>query len=452
LEITLFHRYGKKSTPLRAKLPKDLTRIVTTEQILADEKRQTLLTQIKDSCVLETARFESLCLTLVNNLIHYCQQLPEASNSYYSQPGGLLDYALNRTDAALNLFKHYLIRDEKAGFSEEQKLWQYALLSAALLQGIGKIMNAFQVDLYDNNGQFLKQWNPLLESFSLSSSFYTYTFQKDPSHEFRCRLNILLARTLMPDSGFSWIASNSQVLAVWLALLNEDPYSARTLGAILIQADAIAIQRYFNQIGAKGHGTRAARHARVGTFTGGVPDSVTNIEQQIGIEFIQWMQKELTSGALVINKAPLLMVPDGMLLTTEMFKLFVAEHPEFSNWQAVKNAFLSLGLHKVGPDGDVMSRFEQISNQQMHSGIVFSGYAVALPAQVQVHNLHTGRQIAMSGTELIHMAQFNNYFTRQQQVAVANGLKGINAAGEWQVMNANESERISSKPSALFRV
>lgn len=421
--------------------------MVGAEQLLADDKRRVLMQQIQDSCVLGPERFDSLCQVLVNNFVHYCQQLPEASNSYYSQAGGLLDYALNRTDAALNLFRNYMIRDENAEYSEEQKLWQYALLSAALLQGIGKLVVAYKVELYDAAGQRTHSWNPLLESLSLEGSYYTYTYQKESDVAFRCRLNILMARAIMPASGFSWIASNAQVLAVWLALLNEDPYSARTLGAILIQADAVAIQRYLSQLGAKGYGARSGRY---GTFAGGVPDSVGDIEQQIGTEFIQWLNRQLASGVMVLNRAPLLMVPGGMLMTSDIFKQFVSEHPELSNWQAVRSAFLSLGLHKVGPGGEVESRFEQASNQQMHNGIVFSGYAVALPSQLQVHNLHTGRQIAMSGTEVIHMAQFNNYFTRQQQLSVVHSLQGVNAAGEWQAVSSPVTEPSPVKPG-VFR-
>ena len=52
----------------------------------------------------------------------------------------------------------------------------------------------------------------------------------------------------MPVSGFAWIASNPQVLAVWLALLNEDQRSAGTLGAILIRADAIGYSTLFTRI------------------------------------------------------------------------------------------------------------------------------------------------------------------------------------------------------------
>ncbi|KTD07653.1 conjugal transfer nickase/helicase domain-containing protein [Legionella jamestowniensis] len=428
----MFHRYGKKAKSLNAKSLRDLTRIVQAPLLLAEDKRKVLITQIREASALENARFDSLCLSLMHNFVNHCQNLPETANSYYSQQGGFLDHALNRTEAALSLFKQYIIQEGQAELTEEQKLWQYALFSAALLQGIAKLQIDFSIELYDNHGQFLKQWNPLLESLVAVGSHYSYEFQKETDEEFRKRLNLLLARLLMPAGGFAWIASNPQVLAVWLALLNEDLQGAGTLGAILIRANAIALQRYFNQMMVRNYGARSGRYGRVSTFAGGAPESITEIEQQMGVEFIQWLTKALDSGRIMINKAPLFMVPGGMLMLPDVFKLFVREHPEYKNWQAVQNGFLSLGLHRLAPDGSIHSRFEQSHTQQMHTGIVFADYAVALPAKVQLHHLNTGKNNTISTTELIYQSQSHSHLTRQQPNLQVSAMPHLSATGKWQ--------------------
>lgn len=431
----MFHRYGKKGRLTSTKALKDLIKIDSAETLLADDKRQQLVQQIRGNCALETPRFDSLALSLINNLINHCQNLPETSNSYYSMPGGMLDHALNRTEAALSLFKQYLVLEDKNSYSEEQKLWQYALLSAALLQGIGKLCIDLTIDIYDLNGQLLRQWNPLLESLASTGQYYNYEFNKEGDLDFRRRLNLLLAKNLMPASGFAWIASNHQVLAVWLALLNEDPYSAGTLGAILIRADAIALQRYFNLLNIKNFGIRGGgRYGRISTFSGGTPESIAVSEQQTAINFIQWVGKALTSGLIMINKAPLLMVPGGMLMCAEMFRLFVREHPEHKNEQTVKNALLSLNLHKIGADGNVESRFEQANTQQIHTGIVVGEeyFAVMLPDQAQLCNVNTGEVVTLTATEIIHQAQSGNHFLAQQlPLEKATKLNVLNTAGQW---------------------
>ncbi|MBI2786934.1 MAG: TraI domain-containing protein [Legionella longbeachae] len=428
MEMALFQHQRKNSLSAQGKSLKELTRTVNADLFLSEDKRQALLKKMKTLTYLETPRYESVCTTLINNLVHYCQNLPETVNSYYSQPGGLVDYALNRTEAALSLFQEFLVQDQPNSLSEEQKLWQYALYSAAILKGIGKLFVDYQVHFYDGNGQLLKEWNPLLESLASTGVFYFHEFKKEPQIEFRRRLNLLLAKALIPGSGFAWIASNPEVLEVWLALLNEDERSAGTLGAILIRSDAIAIQRYLLEFMVRSNAAHG--RYRAGTFSGGQPETLLEKEQAIGMEFIQWMIKALNEGIIMINKAPLFMVPGGMLMCAEMFQLFVRSHPEYKNWQAIQNGFLSLGLHQSAVDGGVMSRFE--AKNQMQTGIVFSKYAFALPESVKVHHMNTGKVESMSATELIHKAQFNSQFTQQQSVGVQNSLQKLNAVGQWQ--------------------
>lgn len=433
----MFHRHVKKTKSAYAKPLKDLTAIVPPSQLLSETKRRELLKNITEYSALELPRFESLCLNLIHNLSNHCQSMPETSNSYYALPGGLLDHALNRTEAALSLFRQYIVQED-GELSEEQKLWMYALFSAGILQGMGKLQIDYRVDLFDVNGQLLKQWTPLLESIASVGSYYQFEFLPEGEDDLRRRLNLLMARLLMPASGYAWIISNPDVLAVWLALLNEDARSAGTLGAILVRAEAIALQRYFNELLVKGAGARSGgRGNRIGTFVDNVPEPVAEKERMLGAEFIKWMTEKLAGGAIMINKSPLFIVPGGLLMSEDIFKLFVREHPEFKNLQAsiVKNAFLSLGLHSLGTDGTEISRFEQANTQQMQSGVVFaeSKYGVALPEQMKIHNMHTGEISTVSATELVHMAQFNqHYFNRQDHSASITALNHLSTTGEWQ--------------------
>lgn len=447
MEMALFHRERKNSLSTQRKSIKDLTRIIPASHFLIEDRRQALLIKMHALTQLEPSRYERLCLALIDNLVLYCQNLPETANSYYSQPGGLVDHALNRTEAALSLFQEYMVHEPGDSLSEEQLLWQYTLYSAALLQGLGKLFVDYQVSLFDVNRKPLKEWNPLLESLGSIGQYYAYEFQKEPEVEFRRRINLLLAKALIPASGFAWIASHGEVLAVWLALLNEDERSAGTLGAILIRADAIAIQRYFTEFMHR-HGSNhpAGRYGSIGTFAGGTPETLLEKEQHAGLDFIQWMIKSLDEGRIMINKAPLFMVPGGMLMCQEMFQLFVREHPEYKNWQAVQNGFLALGLHSCGADGSATVRFEQMQNQQMQSGVVFSKYAIALPASVKVQHL-SGRVELMSAMELTNRASSHTQLSQSHTAAVSS-LQKLNAAGQWLVVdNSSNAIRPGAKNS-----
>lgn len=425
----MFHRQKKSSLFEKGKNLKNLQHQITATQFLAEEKRSDLIHKMRELTHLEAPRYESLCTVLIENLINYCQNLPATNNSYFSQPGGLVDYALQRTEAALSLFKEFLVLDQPEVLSEEQKLWQYALYSAAILQGIGALFVDFRVNLLDSEHQLLEPWNPLIEPLNHRGNYYHYEFKAEPETAFRRRLNLLLAKALMPDSGFAWISSHPQILAVWLALLNEDEGSAGTLGAILIRADALAIQRYLLEYLIKNKIGRSAAFGRVGTFSDVLPESVPEKERMMGVEFIHWMINALDKGLIMINKAPLFMVPAGLVMCQEMFQLFVREHPEYKNWLAVQKGFLSLGLHQVNRDGSTSSRFEQNQTHQMLNGIVFSKYAVALPEALEVMQ-PTGKTETISTLELINRSQVPSSLTQQQNASPVDPLQKLSAK-EW---------------------
>ena len=405
--------------------------MVAPSQYLAEGKRSDLVQNIRDLCELDEVRFENMCLNLIQKVIDHCQQMPETLNSYYALPGGLIDHALNRTQAALSLFRQFVVQDTGTELSEEQKLWLYALFSAGMLQGIGKLQIDYHVELFDANGHFLKSWSPLVESMSEVGVNYQFKFQPEGDHDLRCRLTLLIARLLMPAAGFSWIISNPEVLAVWLALLSEDPHGSRTLGAFLVRADAFALQRYFDEWLIKGQ--RVGRGHRISTFSDGVPESVTDKDRQIGMEFIKWLRDKLESGELMINKMPVLMVPGGMLLLPEIFQLFMRDNPAYKPWQIVQRAFLSLGLHRMGIDGSAMSRFEQTNTHHMHTGVLFSKYALALPEHMKLHHTHTGEVSKISATQLLYRAHFDPKLSnRQDSVPKEHQLQVLSVSGQWQ--------------------
>jgi hypothetical protein len=326
--------------------------------------------------------------------------------------------------------------------SEEQKLWQYALYSAAVLKGVGKLFIDYDVNLYDNQHQLLKRWNPLLESLSQTGSYYDYDLNEEGDVAFRVRLNLLLARSLMPPSGFNWIAANAQVLAVWLALINEDPRGAGTLGVLLVRADALAIQRYFEEFMNRSMLDRAGRYARMSAFSDKSTEGLREKEQMMGMEFLQWLSQILQSGQMLINKSPLFSVPGGLLICSEAFQWFVREHPEYKNWQAVQNGFLALGLHQQGSEGAI-SRFEQEKTQHLYSGVVFTHYAIVLPDSVNVQ-LENGKTETLMATELIHKAQYNSPLV-QKAVGQASALQKLSADGQWQAGDLTGNPLLGAK-------
>lgn len=417
----MFHRPKVQKKIHNVKPLTQLIAVETPETLLSDAKRKTLLSEMEHKSAFDQKRFKTLFLSLIHHFIDYVQSLPETSNSYYTLPCGLLDHALNRTEAAISLFRQFVVEEEV--LSEEQLRWLYVLFSASILQGIGKLYLDYHIKLYNGQGHEITVFNPLLTSLASRGTHYDYEFVQQNDDDYRRRLNLLLAQKLMPEEGFSWIASHHESLRVWLALIHEDWPSAGTLGAILVRADAIAIQRFFNEW-IKTFGARGGRKARMGTFIDTTPDEAFDKERAMASEFILWLMKALQEGHVMINQSPLFIVPGGMLMSADIFKLFIREHPEFKNWQAVQNAFLSLNLHSPGVDNQPISRFEQLNNQSMISGVVFAQYTIALPERVQVYNQQTNQATTESALNLMHKA------------GEAVRLQQLNGLGEWTTPKA----------------
>lgn len=390
----MFHQPTKKTAPTDAKPLSMLTAILSPEQLLSDSKRQATLTLFARTSEFEPSLFDSLCVRLIKQVSNHCQRLPE-SILYYALPGGLLDHALARTQAAVQLFRQYLLPDPNEALSDEQKRWWYALFSASLLRGIGTLSLDYRVDRYSMKGQPLKQWEPLLESLGNVNNHYWFELKTSDDYALRRRLTLLLARRLMPEEGFAWIASNRDVLAVWLALLDEDSTSAGALGAILDRADAVALQHELNHLPIRGYTPARDRPARIGTFVDNTPEPVAlaDKERVMALEFIRWVQQELDAGKFVLNRAPLLHFPGGLIVSGEAFKLFAKEHVSYKNWQTIQRGVLALIVHRPGEHGAAISKHEH------SNGLVIAG-SLGLPESFSFHDPSTGKTTKTTATAL----------------------------------------------------
>jgi integrating conjugative element relaxase (TIGR03760 family) len=347
----MFERPRPKSAMPGKKALEGLTPILPIVQLITKGKRQEHIEQIAKTSHFEPLRFNTLCQSLIHNLLNYTQQLPETTNSYFSNPGGLFDHALSRTKAATELFQQFILEDPSAKLSEEQQLWWYALFSAGLLRGIGKLPLDFYVTLHGREGNLIKTWEPLLESLAHDAHAYHFEYENsNQDDDFRRRLNIILAQQLMPREGFAWLSKHLDVFAVWLALLHEDSASSGTLALILDRADDIAIQEDILNFEPDPSRFHEASNRRIGTFIDAPEESLGDRERLAGAEFIQWLREKLESGKITFNKHPLYHVPAGTLIGPDALKLFIREHPEFKNWLAIRHGVMALGLHQKLPD------------------------------------------------------------------------------------------------------
>jgi len=419
----LFNRNEKKSKS--TKPLKDLVPVIPVERLLDDKKRQPLLQQINTTIGLDASGFHKFALPVIHNMARHCQQLPETS-LYYSHAGGFIDRALNRTEAALHLVRHILVLEQHEKPSEEQKIWLYALFSAAMLKNVGALYTDYNVDLFDTNGQLIKRWQPLLEDLSSTNKYYDYHFLRGDDIVFRNRITLLIARQIMPNTGFTWLTSNPDVFAVWLALLQEDRDSAGPLAAIFDRADAIAMQRDINDYLTKNAAWIEGAGNRMSTFTDTTPMNDVDKERLMGAEFIAWLTQNLEQGNIIINKVPMLMevLPTGIVMSPQLFDMFAQEHRKFKNKAAVQQAFLAWNMHLL--TDAAKDSLSSGKSQQAVDSIPIN--TAILPEKVKIYQAKTGKITTTSSVDLIHNMQS---YSQANPADLESKLSHLSAAGKW---------------------
>jgi hypothetical protein len=224
----------------------------------------------------------------------------------------------------------------------------------------------------------------------------------------------------MPEGGFRWIASSSAVLRVWLALLEEDTRSARTLGAILTRAKSLAILQHFIQLAPSCNpASFPTSPERSTTFTEPPAMTQAELEKNLAIDFLAWVQASLAAGNLIINKHPLFTIAGGLLLGPALFDLYVLKNPfGVKNGKAVQHALLGLQLHQIEANNNILSRTKQ------KAGIVLREFAMVLPDRFQIES--KGTISTFRATDFVYHAAFS-----QKEPCTLENLPHIHANGEW---------------------
>jgi integrating conjugative element relaxase (TIGR03760 family) len=354
-------------------------------------RRQKIVNNLSSRLGLSAENYANRCRPLVERFVEFVQQLPETVTSYYARRGGLVDHALERTETALTLVRGYFLPDgsEATPLTEPQTLWLYAVFSASILRGIGRVMTEFRVDIYNRQGTLSQQWQPYNGSMLSQGGYYQYHFVKPQPDPFMRRNTLLLARQLMPVEGFRWISGNPEVLRVWLALLDEDDRSAGTFGYVISQADAQAILREWQRQQATADLSIDAVDSDFADFANEVEQELNKLQDKdksdkVLADMTDWVRSQLASGELLINRQHLFSVPGGLLITAELFSLFVQLYPEYKVFQSMQGAF-GTGQHLVsGGLAGGLATYAHTRTGAQYSGMVLHNANLVLPATFKV--------------------------------------------------------------------
>jgi len=235
----LLSLWGKRrhiDPPVEGALP-----VLDADALLYPHRSQ--LATIRQLVGVPRAHWEAFYATVFKAYAGFVQQLPASEAHHHAGPGGMLVHGLEVVREALKLRRGRLLPPGAAAeeLAARQDLWTYATATGALLHDIGKPVTDQRVRFYDRQGRELGHWDPWAGPFPAVAGWYRVEFVRERRYRFHERVPPLLVRFILPQRGLSWLASDPEVFAAWLATLSGDTDQAGVLGELVHRADGLSV-------------------------------------------------------------------------------------------------------------------------------------------------------------------------------------------------------------------
>lgn len=275
-----------------------LLSVLKRDELLFSHRHKGLLRQFFDLSELSQEDFDASYGALLKNFMEYVQVLPHKTSGIM---GSMLNYGLARASAVFQ--KYCQLRK-----LQTTPLLKFAVFSAALLKDIGRVMTNQRIILTDENGEFLRDWNPMSGSMIGQAKFYKMYPIAAMYLRIEAEVTPLIARQLIPKDIFLWLSSDLAVFSDWLAaLLNQEGVGSKEITWILMlikRDDIIAI---------------------LNSLDGAAIDMTLPPATEYAEAFLKWLKEMIAKGELQINTdtAGLHVVPEGLLIENKIFKQFV---------------------------------------------------------------------------------------------------------------------------------
>lgn len=176
-------------------------------------EQSTRLSRIRREAGVPSAQWRSLYRTLLEAFAGYVQSLPASAG------GSLLEVRLDAVSHALALQRRCApprspVDDDSA---EGHGVWIFVAVASALLRDLGREVLAHRVELCDDKGRKLGEWEPWAGPVSLRAAT---SLRLRPRHGPLPRQSTMLpafvAASIVPEPGLRWICGDAAALDAWV--------------------------------------------------------------------------------------------------------------------------------------------------------------------------------------------------------------------------------------------
>ena len=335
--------------------------VLRAAELFSSSRHQGLLRQLRGMVFMEDDDYARFYESTLNSFAEFVQVMPRDIN-------GPLSYLLNEgISRATMAVKTYLASGENA-----DPLVLYAVFTAALFCDVSRVVTNHMVVMCEEGGTYVDDWVPFTGPLVGKAEFYKLYPLAPVYQRLDDKLVPLLARQLMPEEGFLWIASDLQLYADWLDVLSGEE----------------------GQGGSVSHTLSLMRHDDILSLMNALVDisveMMIAVDTQYGDLFYAWLKDGIENGTIPVNTtdAGVYMTTDGVFLErNKVFHSFAEASKLPVNMNVVFAQFGNLfGVANKG-GGDFMNAqyFSEFPTSKGGGNVAFSS-----PLSSRQRSLRTG--------------------------------------------------------------
>lgn len=203
----------------------------TASELLNSELRQKYLNLLWQQVSMTQDMFNELYKKPIERYAEIVQLLPASESHHHSHLGGMLDHGLEVLSFSAKLRQSYVLPQNAAPEeqSKQRDAWTAAVIYAALVHDIGKVIVDIEIQLKDGS-----RWFPWLGIPTLP---YKFKYIKGRDYDLHPVMGSFLANYLIPKEAFAWLAEYPEAFSSLMYAMADHKDKSGLLSEIVQKAD-----------------------------------------------------------------------------------------------------------------------------------------------------------------------------------------------------------------------
>lgn len=224
----------QEDAPNQMTAPDNSYQVLSAKKLLDTPLRLQYIKTIWQNVSMSPEMFDRFYRSPIEKFAEFVQLLPASESHHHSHLGGMLDHGLEVVSIATKLRQNHVLPSNAAPEEQakQRDIWTAAIVYAALLHDIGKIVVDMEIILEDGKRWFPWQGKPIT---------YKFRYLKERDYSLHPVLGNLFIPYLLPTEAINWISSYPEVFAKLMYFGSGHMDKAEILAEIIQKSDQISV-------------------------------------------------------------------------------------------------------------------------------------------------------------------------------------------------------------------